>query len=168
MSQPIAITVNGTPVHGVITHYHPYDITIEITRPFTGFTTGYHIPCFARNHRNYKGESGREKAIELLTGLYLDLVTVNSKKVHLQSEMRKTNGLLDTLSAMQEELARLRQEKASLKKCFKDKVISRKSYQSHIKTLKGRDFELHMTMDTAKSDFTEKHLSRLCGFVGMK
>ena len=81
MSQPIATTVNGTPVHGVITHYRPYDITIEITWPFTGYTTGCHIPCFARNHRNYNEESGREKAIELLTGLYLDLVRVNSKSL---------------------------------------------------------------------------------------
>ncbi|MET4694384.1 hypothetical protein [Endozoicomonas lisbonensis] len=171
-SQPIAttvvITVNGTPVHGVITHYNPYDITIEITRPFTGFTTGCHIPCFARNHRNYRGESGREKVIELLTGLYLDLVTVSSKKGHLLSEMKKNGGLLDTISKMQEEQTTLRQQKASLKKYFKHKVISQKSYQSQVKTLKDRDFALHMAMDTAKTDFIEKHLSRLCGFVGMK
>ncbi|MET4694488.1 hypothetical protein [Endozoicomonas lisbonensis] len=165
MSQSIFTTVNGTPVHGVITHYDPYDITVEITQPFTRFTAGCHIPYFARSHKHYKGEEGMKKATELLTGLYRDLVAVNSKKAHLQSEIRKPTGLLDNIRAIQEEQTTLRQQKSSLKKHFKEQAISQKSYQSQLKALKDRDFELRMVIDNAKTDFFDKHLSGLGGFV---
>ncbi|UYM15991.1 hypothetical protein [Endozoicomonas euniceicola] len=74
MPQSIVTTVNGTSVHGIITHHAPYDITIEITQPFSGFTTWCHIPYFARNHIHYKGEKGREKATELLAELYQEFI----------------------------------------------------------------------------------------------
>ena len=81
MLQSIVTTVNGTSVHGIVTHHAPYDITIEITQPFRGFTTGCHIPCLARKHKHYKGEKGREKATELLAELYQDLIAVNSERL---------------------------------------------------------------------------------------
>ena len=62
MLQSIVTTVNGTSVHGIITHHTPYDITIEITQPFSGFTTGCHIPCLTRKHIHYIRRKGQGKS----------------------------------------------------------------------------------------------------------
>ena len=76
MPQVICCHINETLVQGKITHYDPYDITVEITQPFAGFSTGCHIPCLIRSHKNYKGANGHQKAIELLSELYTALLAV--------------------------------------------------------------------------------------------
>ncbi|WP_145912600.1 hypothetical protein [Endozoicomonas montiporae] len=74
MSEIISFRFNDILVQGKITHYDPYDISVEILEPFSGFTAGCHIPYFARQFKGYRGEKRHQKAVELLMELYFALV----------------------------------------------------------------------------------------------
>ena len=74
MSQIISFYVDETHVRGRVTYCDPYDVSVEITEPFSGFSTSCHIPCLARNNHNYKGVRGHQKALELLSDLYFSLL----------------------------------------------------------------------------------------------
>ena len=44
---PLALMVDGVPVTGTILHLLPKDMQVEILSPYSGTSTGSHIPAFA-------------------------------------------------------------------------------------------------------------------------
>ena len=159
MSQMISFHIDETLIQGKITHYDPYDISVEILKPFSGLTAGCHIPYFARQFKDYRGEKGHQKAVELLTELYSALVIVKKKQAQLRSEMNKTGGLRDTTQQIKSMQVKLSEQKGKLRHRFKKKEISQKEYQVQFKQLRKQCFELDETIKNAQSVFFEKHIS---------
>ena len=165
MSQIICCHINETLVQGEITQYTPYDITVEITQPFAGFSTGCHIPCLIRSHKNYKGANGHQKAIELLSELYTALLAVKRKEKYLKSEINRPTGLLETVRQDREMQKKLTMQKRALRQDFRDRKISQREYQLQVKQIRKQSFELDMLIDHAQSTFFEKQVPAIQGIL---
>ena len=165
MSLIISTLVNNVPVQGTVTHLKKYDLTIEITQPFSGFTAGCHIPYFARNHMNYTGRYDKAKTIELLTGLYKDLMIINSERQTLHKGLQN---LYAEIEPVQAEQRTLKKSRLLLRNQFANGGISQTTYQSRLKQLRNRCFALETKIESIKTAFMEKHLSRCRGFVGIE
>ena len=72
---PVSIVVDGVEVRGKIVCLYPNDITVEITDPVAGLSSGVHIPHFAMGARSVATSVaptayGRETAERLLKAIY--------------------------------------------------------------------------------------------------
>jgi hypothetical protein len=77
---PFSIVVDGVEVHGVIDYLWSNDMSVEITSPVAGLSSGVHIPYFAMGvhavattigrHVTALTPYGRKKAEGLLKAIY--------------------------------------------------------------------------------------------------
>ena len=164
MPQTFSTLVDNALIKGIITHFDPYDLTVEITEPFSGFSSGCHIPYFARNHSNYTGKHGQEKASELLIGLYKDLLVINSKQPVIQGRLEV---VLAEIQSIQAEQMTLRESKASHRRVFMNGDISQAGYQVNLKDIRARDSVLEAKKDSVKTAFFERNFSGCRGFISI-
>jgi hypothetical protein len=66
----INVMHNGVRVKGVVTQRTHSDINVEITHPYSGLTTGRHIPYWCCPYISFLGDYGDKRTRELLIELY--------------------------------------------------------------------------------------------------
>jgi hypothetical protein len=134
------------------------DISVRMTRPFAGLSTGRHIAYFARGHRSFAGDEGRRCAKALLEelhelGRYLaeHMDTLRSVWTRMRPDIAPTEELEESF----------REVRRQLRAQLRERAIDHRSYQQMlVQERKRRDEQLQIWW-IATDRFFESHFPRV-------
>jgi hypothetical protein len=144
-NRSITTSVKGTQITGDFSYISASDITVEITHPYTGLSTGVHIPYFGMLERRRFVLDGKitDRAYKSSEGLLKKLYGIGSSVEKHRYEMLK---LLPKYEAEKKKvdnnLVALNTEKRVYRNLYKNSDITQQEYQDHLKRINKERFSL--------------------------
>lgn len=152
------VTVNGVHVIGAILERTPWDLVVQLVTPHAelGLRTSTHIPSFARRFASFEGETGDDRAAQLLRNLYSIAVFIEAHRQELRRRWYALReGLRVTLDIRSAESVRT--PRTVLRRQLRAGQISSTEYQRVLKRerdeLDARYLEREAALDTLWSGF---------------
>lgn len=167
MNDIVKMSIDGVEVEGLISFRTDYCFNVQITKPFQNISGGCDISYFARGHRTYKGEYGKQRILEELKELYILGKFLFKNKKKLQEKTGQLNINISQLSAGMIDDKQYKIHRIALRKRLRSGEIYNKKYQKLLIPIRKESEQLEQNIWQLTDTFFEENFPMIVP-IGMR